>query len=222
MLLSRVIDHVKAQNWTAVVLDFVIVVVGILIAFQITNWNERRSEKARATAYLERLDDDLASDIDKYQRRGVKFFEEVSNYGFAALNYADRDDSGGASYWKLLVAFFQASQIDSFELAHPTYDEMTSAGEIGLIGDVELRKSLSRYYGNTFFEALGESPDYRKHVRGAIPVEIQTYIWSACFKSDPYLGQTMTDCDAPVSQERAKEIIDALAGDAALMAELRY
>ena len=42
MILRRVIEHVKAQNWTAVALDFVIVVVGILIAFQITNWNEAR------------------------------------------------------------------------------------------------------------------------------------------------------------------------------------
>ena len=29
MLLRRVIEHVKAQNWTAVALDFVIVVVGV-------------------------------------------------------------------------------------------------------------------------------------------------------------------------------------------------
>jgi hypothetical protein len=42
MLLRRVIEHVKTQNWTAVALDFVIVVAGILIAFQITNWNEAR------------------------------------------------------------------------------------------------------------------------------------------------------------------------------------
>lgn len=31
MLLRRVIEHVKAQNWTAVALDFVIVVVGVFI-----------------------------------------------------------------------------------------------------------------------------------------------------------------------------------------------
>lgn len=31
MLLRRVIEHVRAQNWTAVGLDFVIVVVGVFI-----------------------------------------------------------------------------------------------------------------------------------------------------------------------------------------------
>lgn len=44
MLLRRISQHVKAQNWFAVVLDFVIVVVGILIAFQISNWNESRQD----------------------------------------------------------------------------------------------------------------------------------------------------------------------------------
>ncbi len=45
MILRSITKHVKDQNWFAVVLDFVIVVVGILIAFQITNWSEARQDK---------------------------------------------------------------------------------------------------------------------------------------------------------------------------------
>ena len=44
MILRRITHHVKRQNWFAVCLDFCIVVVGILIAFQITNWNEARQD----------------------------------------------------------------------------------------------------------------------------------------------------------------------------------
>jgi len=44
MLLRRVIEHVKAQNWTAVGLDFVIVVVGVFIGIQVSNWNAQRAE----------------------------------------------------------------------------------------------------------------------------------------------------------------------------------
>lgn len=39
MLLRRVTENVKAQNWTAVALDFVIVVVGVFIGIQVANWN---------------------------------------------------------------------------------------------------------------------------------------------------------------------------------------
>lgn len=43
MRLRRGTKHVKAQNWLTGVLDFLIVVAGILIAFQITSWDEPRS-----------------------------------------------------------------------------------------------------------------------------------------------------------------------------------
>ncbi|WDI32178.1 hypothetical protein PUV54_03100 [Hyphococcus flavus] len=44
MLLRRITEHVKAQNWTAVALDFVIVVVGVFIGVQIGNWNASRQQ----------------------------------------------------------------------------------------------------------------------------------------------------------------------------------
>ena len=44
MILRRLTKHVKDQNWFAVALDFVIVVAGILIAFQITNWSAARQD----------------------------------------------------------------------------------------------------------------------------------------------------------------------------------
>ncbi|NNC98553.1 MAG: hypothetical protein HKN85_00060 [Gammaproteobacteria bacterium] len=45
MLLRRLSQHVKDQNWFAIFLDFFIVVAGILIAFQVTNWSEARGDK---------------------------------------------------------------------------------------------------------------------------------------------------------------------------------
>jgi hypothetical protein len=48
MILRRVTEHVKAQNWFAVGVDFVIVVVGVFIGIQVANWNESRLEQERA------------------------------------------------------------------------------------------------------------------------------------------------------------------------------
>ncbi|MEZ5918201.1 MAG: hypothetical protein R3C40_11675 [Parvularculaceae bacterium] len=47
MILRRVIDHVKAQAWTAVFLDFVIVVAGVFIGIQVSNWNDERAAYGR-------------------------------------------------------------------------------------------------------------------------------------------------------------------------------
>lgn len=44
MILRRVIAHVKAQNWFAVAIDFVIVVLGVFIGIQVANWNAARQQ----------------------------------------------------------------------------------------------------------------------------------------------------------------------------------
>ena len=45
MILRRITEHVKAQNWFAVGLDFLIVVVGVFIGIQVSNWNAARSDE---------------------------------------------------------------------------------------------------------------------------------------------------------------------------------
>lgn len=57
----------KDQNWFAVVLDFVIVVAGILIALQITNWNESRQDRHAEQRYLAEIARDLTADIAEIQ-----------------------------------------------------------------------------------------------------------------------------------------------------------
>ena len=60
MLLRRITQHVKDQNWTAVALDFFIVVIGVFIGIQVANWNDTQSNKAGLAATLERLDKEVA------------------------------------------------------------------------------------------------------------------------------------------------------------------
>ena len=62
MLLRRIIEHVKSQNWTAIAIDFVIVVVGVFIGIQVSNWNEDRQGASRTQSYYNRLINDLESE----------------------------------------------------------------------------------------------------------------------------------------------------------------
>ncbi|MEO1041250.1 MAG: hypothetical protein AAFX52_03080 [Pseudomonadota bacterium] len=45
MLLRRIIEHVQTQNWTAVALDFLIVVIGVFMGIQVSNWNAARADR---------------------------------------------------------------------------------------------------------------------------------------------------------------------------------
>ena len=65
MILRRITQHIKDQNWFAVFLDFFIVVVGILIAFQITEWNEARQDRIDEVYYLQRIIADIDESITR-------------------------------------------------------------------------------------------------------------------------------------------------------------
>lgn len=55
MLLRRMTQHVKDQNWFAVALDFLIVVLGVLVATQVSNWNATRADAAAYRDAMQRL-----------------------------------------------------------------------------------------------------------------------------------------------------------------------
>lgn len=44
MLLRRFNQHVKAENWFAVLVDFLIVVLGVFVGLQVQDWNDARKE----------------------------------------------------------------------------------------------------------------------------------------------------------------------------------
>ena len=71
MLLRRITQHVKDQNWFAVALDFVIVVAGVFIGIQVANWNAARSDARTERLLLERLHDEITERHNRLMRPRV-------------------------------------------------------------------------------------------------------------------------------------------------------
>lgn len=221
MLLRSVTKHVKDQNWTAVFIDFFIVVVGVFIGIQVANWNESRTDKIRATGYLERIAENLETDTQNFNNR-IAFWSTVSEFGFTALNFAESGEKGELSDWETLLSFFQASQLAEFVADKSTYNEMSSAGELGLIQNEAIRNKISNYYTGSDNWILSDKPVYREHIRGYIPILIQKYIWTICYKTDTNLQQSMLDCEPPVPQEQIADLLVEISRDRMLIRELRY
>lgn len=55
LILRRVTEHVKTQNWTAVAIDFVIVVIGVFVGLQVQDWSNYRKERREELVLLGRL-----------------------------------------------------------------------------------------------------------------------------------------------------------------------
>lgn len=146
MLLRRIKAHIVKENWFAVLLDFVIVVVGILIAFQIDAWADRQAMQKAATASLTMLLDDLSKDIERLdvvaesQKIRVDAFQRVINALMEPEpNYQAIDDDinlGGDNTRTLLSR-------------DTVYDTMEQEGQL-LVLPPDLRRKISATYGYDF------------------------------------------------------------------------
>ncbi|MEM8774655.1 MAG: hypothetical protein AAGF53_06450 [Pseudomonadota bacterium] len=76
MLLRRITKHVKDQNWFAVGLDFLIVVIGVFIGLQVNTWNEARQDRVVAAQFELGLTAD-AKIILEDVRSKIAFMEEA-------------------------------------------------------------------------------------------------------------------------------------------------
>lgn len=206
-------------------IEFVIVVAGVFLGMQVSNWNEARVEGGRAHAYLVRIQSDLEADVSAMEGRRV-FIGRALDYAHQALAYAESGELADGSAWKTVLAFYQASQISGTAFSDATYREMTSAGDLRLIRDERLSVELASYYANTGEGALpslfNQLPAYRETVRGLIPSAVQDYIWANCYRNHPDLRQEMIDCAAPISDAQARAILADLHADPQVLRQLRF
>ena len=144
MLLRRITKHVKDQNWFAVALDFVIVVVGILIAFQITNWSEARRDVRAERALLERLHDEL-SEAQALDRAASKYFfdQRLKNLVSARLvifGLGERAELTDAECQSIGFSHYPQASVTSI----PLLDELRSTGEVKLIRNKTILREISK------------------------------------------------------------------------------
>ena len=226
MLLRRIKHHVANENWFAVFVDFVIVVVGVYVGIEVSNWNEARKEEALATQYLERLRADLQADEDMIDARR-QFWEHVGDYGDAAIAYLESGRLRNESPWATVLAFYQASQVAHYFSTNTTYEELRYSGELSLIRNPELEAAFADYYisgvGQQANYLLQYQPEYRELIRGKTPWHVQQYIWESCHADGTTLvDQQMLECDAPIDPSEAATILADYAADPETIEQLRF
>jgi hypothetical protein len=144
MILRRVIVHVRKQEWTAVFLDFLIIVVGIFVALQVQNWNETRKERIQEHTLLTRLHAEtralLAVTSDEYRdykARGDALLSATSvlfsQEPVRPLTIRECEGIAGSHVYRL----------GSDEL--PVLDEMLVTGRFDLLHNETVKEQLRDY-----------------------------------------------------------------------------
>jgi hypothetical protein len=161
MILRRVIQHVKKQEWTAIWIDLLIVVVGVFLGIQVQQWSNDRSERKLEHVYLERIlsDINLSIETNELNIQRLSSYSDgqalvVKNLRSCALPDEQKDAfaDGLSDIAKVGPSVFVLS----------TVDEMLSAGNFSIIRDSKIRDTLNglsrdaKYQNNIFTAISGQ------------------------------------------------------------------
>jgi hypothetical protein len=124
--------------------EIVLVVVGILIALSINNWNEKRKEKNQSIFYHEQLINDLQIVISSLEDdiKWAKVVKTEINRATAIL------DTGKANAPNIKTLDFAIGNYFRLNRQLPeitSYEEMKSSGQLYLIYNKSLRKDIADY-----------------------------------------------------------------------------
>lgn len=141
MILARITQAIREQNWTAVGIEFVIVILGVVIGFQVTAWNAAQQDIALERTYLERLAEEFDAiqvELDDHQG-DLDDAREAAERFLAALDAGDAEAMQADAY--ALVSITRVSEV---QIQSAALHELISSGRLGLIRNEELRGALAR------------------------------------------------------------------------------
>ena len=144
MLLQRLVANLRSQSWAAVFLELVVVVLGIFLGLQASQWYEGRQERALEASILERL--------------RVEFEEAATSAGGAIRFHQDEIVALELINQALKVGELDPEDVGQFRLGlqdamtydlgpsrSGTYIEVLSSGQLRLLRSQALRAALSRF-----------------------------------------------------------------------------
>ncbi len=124
--------------------EIILVVIGILIALQINNWNQRSKEQKLEQNYVELLTQDLQSDAENLTDL-VMVSNKIVNSKHILLDYFDGKTGKPDS---LSIHFLRGifSSIQNFVPNKGAIEEVKNAGGLSLIKDEMLRSQILKLY----------------------------------------------------------------------------
>jgi hypothetical protein len=134
--------------------EIVLVVIGILIALSINNWNQERIAKIKAYSYLYQINKDLSLDLEYYDSM-IKAASIMSEIYDDALKSNMENDSLTTYVGQIITVNY-----DPVEFG-PSYISFVNTGDIELIEEKELLTKLQYYYNSTT-TSLNNSTEYQR------------------------------------------------------------
>ncbi|MEM6516340.1 MAG: hypothetical protein AAF688_09165 [Bacteroidota bacterium] len=134
--------------------EIILVMIGILLALQVNNWNTKRLLKSKEQVYLQQIRISLNNDLESIKE--VKVFNALKaskiDSTFMVLENANPE-----TYVPAIINY--ANELNEFAFFEPNriaFENLIASENIDLITNVELRNNLSQYYQKNFANSTQE------------------------------------------------------------------
>ena len=137
---GRLRDAIAEHNWFSVAIEILIVTVGILLAFEIEQWGQRRERAAQERQFMEEMyadnrrgTEELSQLIDVHDKvlREVPVALDAEGDPMKIAALPHRRDFGCGLTRPLLAPYNDTA-----------YEELVQSGRIGLLSDRKLRSAV--------------------------------------------------------------------------------
>ena len=223
MILRRLSANLRAQNWVAIGIEFVLVIVGVYLGILAANWNLERAAKQETGRLLSVMAielGDMRIDLDSMDA----YYAVAGRYATRALAGWAGDPS--VSDNEFVIAAYQASQINGVGTNSSVWAEIFGADNLRNIDDLPLRQNLRNLmaFDYDLVDLSAAMSRYREEVRKVIPDAQQAAIRARCGdvpKPDGTLVLAAT-CDLILPPAQAARTAAALRSRPDLVGELNW
>ena len=161
--------------------EIILVVIGILIALQINNWNEQRKLDKEEHYILKQLLNEFKADSVKLSRFILLTEDKISSQK-AMLRILKTKNLENLT---LSSIFFSGKAIPFYDYS-PTFNELVSSGKLSIIKNDTIKNAINDFINhNAMLETtlypglLQKKTDYMNHVFKYFDGEINGLLWSS-------------------------------------------
>lgn len=212
MIIRRLADAIREQNWFTVIMEVLIVVVGIFLGLQVTEWNEDRKNRIAEAEFLQDLRNDIIS-MERLNNRSEfnretqwRYMQSASEVLFGAVEIRPLTPDE-------CIEVARSNTIYVGRTMPASYVALREAGRTGIIQDKSLAKALAVF-------------SQRKEALDTASREIQRRnIWEKypdMFIIKPIFTQTGNDQNTIERDSVAECKVEALLANQPLLNDLTY
>lgn len=225
MIFKRAVAKLRAQDWSAIVIELGIVILGVYIGTWVANRNQEQVERDNTIRLLNQFKPEIQYQAQQNER--LKTYMAITG-DYARVALAGWQGDPNVSDNNFVIAAYEASQATGSAINTQSWASIFGSSQVQNIRDPLLRSRLIRVLSldSAVTDYRQTQTDYRKNVRQVLPDDVQDAIRARCddvYPTDgisiPYLSPK---CDLVLPPAQARAAAAALRARPSLVNDLYW